>query len=49
LSFSGVFALQPEKYDVMHPAMVVTPIVGGNYTIRLMGEGFRTFNVTATS
>jgi hypothetical protein len=32
-----------------HPAMVVTPIVGGNYTIRLMGEGFQTFNVTATS
>ncbi len=32
-----------------HPAMVVTPIVGGNYTLRLMGEGFQTFNVTATS
>jgi hypothetical protein len=49
LSFSGVFALQPEKDDVKHPAMVVTPIVGGNYTIRLVGEGFQTFNVTATS
>ncbi len=49
LSFSDVIALQPEKDDMKHPAMVVTPIVGGNYTIRLMGEGFQTFNVTATS
>jgi hypothetical protein len=48
LSFSGVIALQPEKEKMMHPAMVVTPIVGGNYTIRLMGEGFQTFNITAT-
>jgi len=49
LSFSGVIALQPERDIMKHPAMVVTPIVGGNYTIRLMGEGFQTFNVTATS
>lgn len=49
LSFSGVIALQPEKDIMKHPAMVVTPIVGGNYTIRLMGEGFQTFDVTATS
>jgi hypothetical protein len=49
LSFSDVIALQPEKDFMKHPAMVVTPIVGGNYTIRLMGEGFQTFNVTATS
>jgi hypothetical protein len=49
LSFSDVIALHPEKDDREHPAMVVTPIVGGNYTIRLMGEGFQTFNVTATS
>jgi hypothetical protein len=49
LSFSGVIALQPEKDDMKHPAMVMTPIVGGNCTIRLMGEGFQTFNVTATS
>jgi len=48
LTFSGVIALQPEKDNMKHPAMVVTPIVGGNYTIRLMGEGFQTFNVTAT-
>ena len=49
LSFSGVIALQPEKDIMKHPAMVVTPIIGGNYTIRLMGEGFQTFDVTATS
>ncbi|HUW49283.1 MAG TPA: hypothetical protein VMW36_11120, partial [Patescibacteria group bacterium] len=49
LSFSDVIALQPEKDNMKHPAMVVTPIVGGNYTIRLMGEGFQTFDVTATS
>ena len=49
LSFSGVIALQPEKDIMKHPAMVVTPIVGGNCTIRLMGEGFQTFNVTTTS
>jgi hypothetical protein len=49
LSFSGVIALQPEKDDMKYPAMVVTPIVAGNYTVRLMGEGFQTFNVTARS
>lgn len=49
LSFSGVIALQPERDIMKHPAMVVTPITGGNYTIRLMGEGFQTFDVTATS
>jgi hypothetical protein len=49
LSFSDVIALQPEKDFMKHPAMVVTPIVGGNYTIRLMGEGVQTFDVTATS
>jgi hypothetical protein len=49
LSFSGVIALQPEKEMMDHPAIIVTPIVGGNYTVRLMGEGFETFNVTATA
>jgi hypothetical protein len=48
LSFSGVIALQPEKDNMNHPAIIVTSIVGSNYTIRLMGEGFQTFNVTAT-
>jgi hypothetical protein len=48
LSFSNVIELQPERYDMEHPAIVVTPIVGDNYTLRLMGEGFQTFSVTAT-
>jgi hypothetical protein len=45
LSFSGVIALQPG--NMKGPALVVTPIVGDNYTVRLMGEGFETCNVTA--
>lgn len=49
LSFNGVIQLQPEEDRNNGPAMVVTPIVGGNYTIRLMGEGFQTFEVTASS
>jgi hypothetical protein len=49
LSFSDVIALQPKMDFMPNPAMVITPIVGNNYTIRLMGEGFETFNVTATS
>ena len=47
LTFSDVIALQPEKDIMKHPAMVVTPIVGDSYTVRLMGEGFQTFNATA--
>ena len=49
LSFSGVIALQPDMSIMKGPAMVVTPIVGDTYTVRLMGEGFQTFNVNATS
>jgi hypothetical protein len=49
LSFSGVIALHPDEDSMMSPAMVVTPIVDGNYTLRLMGEGYQTFNVTAVS
>ena len=47
LTFSGVIAFNPEREHVLYPAMVVTPIVGGNYTLRLMGEGFQTFVVRA--
>jgi hypothetical protein len=48
LNFTGI--IQQLKMGIMkNPAMVVTPIIGENYTIRLMGEGFETFNVTATS
>jgi hypothetical protein len=49
LSFSGVISLQPDMDSMKGPAIVVTPIVGDNYTVRLMGEGFETFNVTAWS
>jgi hypothetical protein len=49
LSFNGVIGLSPDMGMMKGPMMVVTPIVGGNYTARLMGEGFQTFNITATS
>jgi hypothetical protein len=48
LSFSGVIGFNPERDHREYPALVVTPIVDGNYTLRLMGEGFETFVVTAT-
>ena len=44
LSYSGVIALQPDT----GPAIVVTPMDGYNYTLRLVGEGMQTFSVTAT-
>ncbi len=49
LTFTGVIELQPENDLLEHPAMVITPVAGANYTLRLMGEGFQTFSVTATS
>jgi hypothetical protein len=49
LSFSGVIALQPKEHDEGYSAIVVTPKLNANYTLRLMGEGFQTFTVTATS
>jgi hypothetical protein len=49
LSFSGVIGFQPDRGMMKGPAIVVTPITGNNYTVRLMGEGFETLNVTATS
>jgi hypothetical protein len=48
LSFSGVIAVQLGKLDNRQSAMVVAPLVGDNYTLRLVGEGFQTFNVTAS-
>jgi len=51
LSFSGVIQLKPEhedEEDERHkPSTIITPIPGETYTIRLMGEGYQTFNVTA--
>ncbi len=49
LTFSGVIALHPDKDCMKGPPIVVTPIANDTYTIRLMGEGFQTFNVTASS
>jgi hypothetical protein len=49
LSFSGVIGFQPDIGMMKGPAIVVTPITGNNYTVRLMGEGFETLNVTASS
>lgn len=49
LTFSGVIALQPGRVLGEHPSMVITPEVGSSYTLRLMGEGFQTFNVMATA
>lgn len=49
LTFSGVIALHPDTDGMKGPPIVVTPIVNDTYTIRLMGEGFQTYNVTAVS
>jgi hypothetical protein len=49
LNFSGVIEVQPDKGIMKGSPIVITPIAGQNYTIRLMGEGFETLNVTATS
>ncbi|HXX87581.1 MAG TPA: hypothetical protein VEH86_03945 [Candidatus Acidoferrum sp.] len=48
LTYTGVIR-QPKMDMTEDPAMTVTPIIGDNYTIRIMGEGFQTYNVTATS
>ncbi len=48
LSFSGVIGVHSEEDDVQFFSMVVTPMVGGDYTVRLMGEGFQTSTITAT-
>jgi hypothetical protein len=49
LSFTGVIALQPGRNDNGQSGMVFTPIVGENYTLRLMGEGFETYGVTVSA
>ena len=57
LSYSGVIQLRPE-HDAdnerhmpsrMPTSIAITPIPGDTHTIRLMGEGFQTFNVVAMS
>jgi hypothetical protein len=60
LTFSGMLGFKriyipkgpPRTVEPMVIAVipiVVTPIVGATYTLRLMNEGFQAFNVTATS
>ncbi len=49
LNFNGVIALYTGWRHDQNPLFTVTPIVDGNYTLRLMGEGFQTFTVEATS
>ncbi len=49
VTFSGVIVLQPEDDDEGYSTIVVTPRVDVNYTLRLMGEGFQTFTVKASS
>jgi hypothetical protein len=49
LNFSGVIALYNCWGHGQNPLFTITPIVDGNYTLRLMGEGFQTFTVEATS
>jgi hypothetical protein len=47
LSFSGIISLQSEGKHSKNPAIVLTPIVDSNYTLRLMGEGFQTYSIVA--
>ncbi len=49
LDFSGVIALYNCWGHDQNPLFTITPIVDGSYTLRLMGEGFQTFAVNATS
>jgi hypothetical protein len=49
LNFSGVIALYTGWGHDQNPLFTITPIVNGSYTLGLMGEGFQTFAVNATS
>ena len=46
LSFSDIIGLQGQR-DIVSRS--ITPIAGTDYTLRLMGEGYQTLSVTATS
>ena len=49
LSFSGVIQLGFGHQGFMPmPSIIILPIRGDTYTVRLMGEGFQTFQVNAT-
>jgi len=49
LGFTGVIAIQQRMPNHGQWAMVFTPLVGEDYTLRLAGEGFQTYTVTATT
>jgi len=49
LNFNDVIALYTGWRQDQNPLFTITPIVDNDYTIRLMGEGFQTYTVTATS
>ena len=49
VDFSDVIALYTGWKHNQDPMFTVTPIVDGNYTLRLMGEGFQSFTVEASS
>ena len=49
LTFSGIIALRADDDKNKRPTTVVTPILDNSYTIRLTGEGYMTYNVTATT
>ncbi len=48
LNFNGTIAVRSEEDHIEYLSMIVTPIVGVNYTLRLMGEGFQTSTIPAT-
>jgi hypothetical protein len=41
--------MHDEEKERHTPQTIITPIPSETYTIRLMGEGFQTFKVTATT
>lgn len=48
MTFSGVIALQNSIFN-QDLSSAIVPTVGNSYTISLTGEGFQSFNVTATA
>lgn len=49
LNFNDIIALYTGWRQDQNPKFTITPTVGENYTLRLMGDGFQTFTVKATS
>lgn len=49
LSFTGIIAFYTGWKHNECPLFTLTPIIDNEYTIRLMGEGFQSYTVTATS